>query len=282
MSIGVSALLDDYVNAYPFWYNDVDADIKRDPHTAYEEEQDRKAKAAEDEFAVGSLLKARSPLTHSPMTKPSLRSPLASPRASPLVRGETPRATVHMTKISAAEKTTASQTDETAAEEEEEDEDEPRGFASFLPSLSVSRYASARRQGKVALPPGVYEPSFWIKDEGPVRVEAKVWLANQRTFIKWQHVSILLASLSIGLFNAAGVSNQVARTLGIVYTCLAVFIGIWGWGMYMWRSKLIQQRSGKDFDNVIGPVIVCVGLIVALCLNFGFKVCFDACCNMVC
>ena len=35
---------------------------------------------------------------------------------------------------------------------------------------------------------------------------------------------------------------------------------------------MIEQRSGKDFDNIIGPIVVCVGLVVALCLNFGFKV----------
>ena len=31
--------------------------------------------------------------------------------------------------------------------------------------------------------------------------------------------------------------------------------------------------SGKDFDARVGPVVVCVGLIVALVLNFAFKVC---------
>ena len=39
---------------------------------------------------------------------------------------------------------------------------------------------------------------------------------------------------------------------------------------------MIEQRSGKDFDNMVGPVVVCIGLVVALCLNFGFKVCDDA------
>jgi uncharacterized membrane protein YidH (DUF202 family) len=105
-----------------------------------------------------------------------------------------------------------------------------------------------------------------------VRVEAKVWLANQRTFIKWQHVSVLLASLSLGLYNAAGVDNNVARTLAVVYTLVAAFTLAWGWGIYMWRRRLIEQRSGRDFDNVFGPLVVCVGLAVALVLNFAFKV----------
>lgn len=32
-----------------------------------------------------------------------------------------------------------------------------------------------------------------------------------------------------------------------------------------------MARSGRDFDNAIGPVVVCIALVVALCVNFGFK-----------
>lgn len=46
----------------------------------------------------------------------------------------------------------------------------------------------------------------------------------------------------------------------------------WGWWVYTLRSQMISERSGKDFDNVSGPVVVCLALIVALCLNFGLKV----------
>ena len=143
-----------------------------------------------------------------------------------------------------------------------------------FPSFSTSKYAQAKRSHG-QLPPGVQEPSYWIKDQGPVKVEAKVWLANQRTFIKWQHVSILLGTLGLGLYNAAGENNNVARTLAVVYTVVAIFTGAWGYGIYMWRVNLIQKRSGKDFDAITGPIVVCVGLIVALILNFAFKVRLD-------
>jgi uncharacterized membrane protein YidH (DUF202 family) len=168
------------------------------------------------------------------------------------------------------------------AEEPDEDETGVRNYgttqpastgsrlADLLPSFSTSKYATARRKGQ--LPPGVEEPAFWIKDSGPVKVEAKVWLANQRTFIKWQHVSVLLGSLGLGLYNAAGVDNDIARGLALVYTLVAVFTGAWGYGVYMWRQSLIYGRSGRDFDAITGPVVVCVGLIVALLLNFAFKV----------
>lgn len=43
--------------------------------------------------------------------------------------------------------------------------------------------------------------------------------------------------------------------------------------MYEKRARLIRQRSGKDLDNLFGPIVVCIGLAVALVLNFAFKVC---------
>ena len=150
-----------------------------------------------------------------------------------------------------------------------------RTYGTLLPTLSTSKYAAYRRKagGRTGpLPPGVTKPDHWLKDAGPVKVEAKVWLANQRTFVKWQHVSALLASLSLGLYNAAGVDNRVARGLAVVYTVVACLAAAWGYGVYVWRARMIRGRSGKDFDARLGPVVVCVGLIIALVLNFAFKV----------
>ena len=165
---------------------------------------------------------------------------------------------------------------QTQAQSNAAESSKPSTLQTLFPTFSTSRYARRHRQGGSAwenakLPPGVRDPGVWIKDQGPVKVEAKVWLANQRTFVKWQHISVLLASLSLALYNAAGVGNTVAKSLAVVYTVFALFAGAWGWGIYVWRSRLIRERSGKDFDNKIGPLVVSLGLFVALILNFAFK-----------
>ncbi|KAK7550494.1 VTC domain-containing protein [Phyllosticta citricarpa] len=283
---GVAQLFEDHVNTFPFWLSELETDIRRDPHEAFEEEQERKAKAAEDEFAVGSLFGNRA----SPF-RASVSSPVGSPAGGhSLSKYKSPsgKATVEDTRRASLAAATA-QSPSTRPEVDHDDSDSdagqevtttggegnttsPAGLRALFPSFSYSKYAQRHRAGGAAnLPPGVRDPGLWIKDQGPVRVEAKVWLANQRTFIKWQHVTILLATLSLGLYNAAGEGNQVGRVLAIVYTVVALFAGVWGYAMYMYRSRLIQQRSGKDFDNVLGPIVVCVGLVVALLCNFGFK-----------
>jgi SPX domain protein involved in polyphosphate accumulation len=259
---GVAQLFEDHVNSFPFWLPELDKDIRRDPETAFHEEQERQAKHAEEDMAVGSFLGARSsptarPLVGSPITRFTDLEP--SPRPRQPSQFQTPRPT-------------PSHQDEPALlarQEQEEQSVTQSRLAALFPSFT------GRTRGKrssVVLPPGVQEPGTWIKDAGPVRVETKVWLANQRTFIKWLHVSILLSSLSLGLYNAAGKHNDIARALSIVYTCFAIFAAAWGWYMHEMRARLIRQRSGRDLDNTFGPIVVCVGLAIALVLNFAFKV----------
>jgi SPX domain protein involved in polyphosphate accumulation/uncharacterized membrane protein YidH (DUF202 family) len=290
---GVSMLFEDYVNTFPFWLSEMEADIRRDPHQAFEEEQAKRRKEVEDEVAVGSLIRSTtsmSPMVQGKKSPRGVISPVGSPSTA-AQQSKSPRfASRKTSQLGTSVRSTAAAAPEQDNIAEEPDDDETgehthtatrdygtltsaSGLKSvFTSAFSTSKYAEHKRRGK--LPPGVEEPSFWIKDQGPVKVEAKVWLANQRTFVKWQHVSVLLASLSLGLYNAAGKDNNVARSLAIVYTVVAVFTALWGYGVYMWRSSLIQRRSGKDFDAVAGPVIVCIGLTVALILNFTFKVSF--------
>lgn len=274
---GVAELFEDYVNTFPFWLSQIETDIRRDPQQAFEEEQAKKQREADDEVAVGSFLRSKasqSPRTRG--TRGSISDALISPVGSPSVADTTKKGLT-----ARASRLGSSQIDN-IVEEPDEDEtgiradrsDAPTGFKSMFSTFSTSKYARARRAGRVKLPPGVEEPKYWIKDQGPLKIEGKVWLANQRTFIKWQHVSVLLASLSLGLYNAAGEDNNIARALGLVYTLVAVFTAAWGYGVYMWRTDLIKRRSGKDFDAVIGPLVVCVSLGFALALNFGFKVCY--------
>ncbi|KAJ4350972.1 Phosphate metabolism transcription protein [Ascochyta clinopodiicola] len=282
---GVAKLFEDNVNTFPFWLSEVEDDIRKEPEQAFDDEQERKRKAAEDDFAVGSLFGTAA--------SPSFRRGVASPVGSPAAARSAPKrgSAAQIAPSTAAHSMPVtrlpvsrleSQREERATEEPDSDEEGTTALtspytngksgrlANLFPSFSTSKYAK-KQQRRVQLPPGVSAPGVWIKDQGPLRVEAKVWLANQRTFIKWQHVSVLLASLSLGLYNAAGEGNNIARALAVVYTSIAVFTLAWGYGMYWYRSKLIRERSGKDFDALTGPLVVALGLAVALCLNFGFK-----------
>ncbi|PYI19815.1 SPX domain protein [Aspergillus violaceofuscus CBS 115571] len=273
---GVAQLFEDYVNSFPFWLGEMENDIRKDPETAFHEEQERRAQRAEDDIAVGSFLGNKGSMT----VRPLVGSPVqmftdisSSPRRRQSSQMLPPSQRPSAPEIARVPERPEPPSPQNQVQREDQEPEHPmtlKRLASLFPTFSATR-KNRGPQNSVALPPGVREPGTWIKDSGPVRVETKVWLANQRTFIKWLHISILLSSLSLGLYNAAGKHNDIARALSIVYTAFAIFAAVWGWYMHEKRAKLIRQRSGRDLDNTFGPIVVCIGLAVALVLNFAFK-----------
>ncbi|KAJ5164660.1 uncharacterized protein N7500_006490 [Penicillium coprophilum] len=266
---GVASLFEDYVNSFPFWLGELESDIRRDPETAFHEEQERLARRAEENIAVGSFMGD----ARSPGVRPQVGSPYHqySTTGSPSAVRRTSTVTEPAARHPRPSIPEPQRRDTETAPEPAEEPEPPTRLESICQFLGISpqRWLGT---GSVSLPPGVRHPGVWIKDAGPVRVESKVYLANQRTFIKWLHISILLSSLSLGLYNAAGKHNQVAQALAVVYTFFAIFAAVWGWFIYERRARLIRQRSGKDLDNMFGPIVVCIGLAIALVLNFVFKV----------
>ena len=266
---GVASLFEDYVNSLPFWLSDVETDIRKDPHTAFEEEEQAKAQKAEDELIVGSFIGSGSFRRGS--YKPAMSSPTAKSYMADKLAAESAakaRALSAAGGIKGKGKATAS------ANSEEDVESSPNygTLSSVFPSFSLSRYAQSRRQQNTVLPPGVTKPELLIKNSGPLQVEPKVWLANERTFLKWQHICLLLGALAVSLYTAAG-EDTIAKYMGIGYIVIAIFAGAWGYYMHFTRRNMIVARSGKDFDNVFGPLVVSVALMAALVLNFIFKVC---------
>lgn len=264
---GVASLFEDYVNSLPFWLSDVETDIRKDPHTAFEEEEQAKAQKAEDELIVGSYIGSGS------FRKGSYRPAMSSPVAKSYMADKLAAETAAKSRRMVATGDSKGKGKATTASEDDVEEIQNYGtLPSVFPSFSLSRYAQSRRQQNTVLPPGVSKPGVLIKDSGPLQVEPKVWLANERTFLKWQHICILLGALAVSLYTAAG-EDTIAEYMGIAYIVIAIFAGAWGYYMHFTRRNMIVARSGKDFDNIFGPLIISVALMVALVLNFIFKVC---------
>ncbi|KAF2861222.1 SPX-domain-containing protein [Piedraia hortae CBS 480.64] len=271
---GIACLFEDHVNTLPFWLSQVETDIRRNPREAFEEEQAKKQKEQDDEFAVGSLINSKSL-----SVRKGLEGRSAGAKMSPVAtETRTPKSDVK------AGKKRVSPAAEDEAEPEEHEGDQSTSLlkkGKALPGLfgtSISRYAQRRRDVAAGnggtygtLPPGVTKPTYFLKDVGPVNVEEKVWLANQRTFIKWQHVSVLLAALSVSMLNAAPKDDTLTKVLALVYTLIAIFAGFWGYKVYLWRIKLIRERSGRDFDATFGPLFICAALFVGIVVNFVLR-----------
>ncbi|OTA57281.1 SPX-domain-containing protein [Hypoxylon sp. EC38] len=257
---GVASLFEDYVNQLPLWLSDLETDIRKDPQTAHDEEEQRKAQQAEDAMVVGSFLGGGA-ATKMGSYKPATSSPVGKSYLSERAARDA------MTSVPP---TAVKGNGEQGVEEDSAGQQRSYGtLSSVFPGFSLSKYSRAKRQ-RAQLPEGVTKPEVWLKNAGPLQVEPKVWLANERTFLKWQHICILLGTLAISLYTAAG-ENFLAECMGIAYVVIAIMAGGWGYAMLHKRRDMIVERSGKDFDNMVGPLAVSAALILALILNFVFS-----------
>ncbi|KAK3192418.1 Phosphate metabolism transcription protein [Lecanicillium sp. MT-2017a] len=267
---GVASLFEDYVNNLPFWLADLETDIRKDPQQAFEEEEQRRVRRADEAMAVGSLIGTVPGSYKAGSYKAAQSSPVGKSFLSDRMAAES--STLLSQSLKKRASLTADENGEASGSHTQAN-GESSGYGaltSVFPGLSLSKYAIAKRAQKAQLPEGVVEPKQWIKNAGELKVEPKVWLANERTFLKWQHICILQGALALALYSAAG-ESLAAEVFGIIYIGIAAFAGAWGYYMLQVRRSMIIERSGKDFDNMVGPLVISVAMMIALIANFIFQ-----------
>ncbi|KAI5303013.1 Phosphate metabolism transcription protein, partial [Ascosphaera pollenicola] len=216
---GVAELFEDYVNSFPFWLSTLDTDIRRDPE---EFQDERERKRSEDHFAAGSFIGS---LRDSHRIPGPDHAAFEDSRSHRHPRGSVTLSMADADRLRKTSAASAQQIPQSAAAAAAASSsavdtlplDTAQQYrASIRTYLNRLRPGRRQRDDAIQLPPGVEAPGTWIKDAGPLRVEAKVWLANQRTFLKWQHISVLLATLAVGLYNAAkSRDDEVAAVLAV-------------------------------------------------------------------
>jgi len=117
------------------------------------------------------------------------------------------------------------------------------------------------------VPPHVRVPK---KTPTPVRVESKVWFANERTWVAYINMSVLIGTLSVALFNAS--KDSIARSFAYLYAVISVGILLYAYALYQHRITMIRRRDPGSFDQIAGPVIISALLFFAMLANFIFRV----------
>lgn len=112
----------------------------------------------------------------------------------------------------------------------------------------------------------------WHSDRMTVqKVEPKLFFANERTFISWLHMAVILSSVATGVL-AFGKSDSSAHGYALLLMPLALLFVVYALRTYLVRSRKINTRDTERWDDPYGPVILASILIVALLVQFFFKV----------
>ncbi|CEL55375.1 Vacuolar transporter chaperone 2 OS=Saccharomyces cerevisiae (strain ATCC 204508 / S288c) GN=VTC2 PE=1 SV=1 [Rhizoctonia solani AG-1 IB] len=104
----------------------------------------------------------------------------------------------------------------------------------------------------------------------PIKVETKVWLANERTWVSYLNMGVLLSTLSLALFNAS--SDAISLLFAYIYAAISVAVMVYGYVIYQRRITRIRKRDPGHFDQIVGPVLICVALFFAILSNFIIRV----------
>lgn len=106
----------------------------------------------------------------------------------------------------------------------------------------------------------------------PVRVEPKVFFANERTFLSWIHFSIFLGGIATAL---VGLGNHTARISGYLFGVVSVLFTAYALYLYQWRARRIRQRDPGPYDDRIGPIVIVLVFMVAMLVNMIFAAISD-------
>lgn len=157
------------------------------------------------------------------------------------------------------------------------DEDEDEEEAERVRQALMGRDEEEPRGSGSGPPPNVeYVTSFraptGTKVSIPVRVEPKVYFANERTFLKWLEFSVFLSALAVGLLNFSTPGDKyglvAASFFTIVALCCIAYSGI----LYMWRAlKIRAKESSNVYFDALGPSLLCAALLSATVVNFVLR-----------
>ncbi|KAL0247132.1 hypothetical protein I308_104167 [Cryptococcus tetragattii IND107] len=147
------------------------------------------------------------------------------------------------------------------------------GALKLLPKRDVGIRAKSKRADRIPDDPqrplvtdyhSINDPTMRVrvpkKTPTPVKVEAKVWFANERTFISYLSMGLLLSTIASGLL--FGSRDSPASSAGVL---------IYGWAIFQKRVTMISARDSGNFDLLWGPIFICLALFIAILANFIFR-----------
>jgi len=105
----------------------------------------------------------------------------------------------------------------------------------------------------------------------PVRIEPKVYFANERTLLSWYEAGIVIGAIGAGLLNFG---DDVAIKAGFGFTFVAVAVVMYAMGKFLWRSAMIRKHRAVQYDDRIGPTVLVILLFAAMGMNFGMRFLF--------
>mmetsp|Transcript_11797 Transcript_11797/g.27987 ORF Transcript_11797/g.27987 Transcript_11797/m.27987 type:complete len:212 (-) Transcript_11797:308-943(-) len=107
--------------------------------------------------------------------------------------------------------------------------------------------------------------------KAPIKIEPKVFFSNERTFLAWMHVSIILAGASVAILALADNENVGKQLYGLIMLPVAVAFLSYAMYQYIKRSYMIRYKLPGPYEDTVGPTILSIMLMVSIVAQFAIK-----------
>lgn len=102
-----------------------------------------------------------------------------------------------------------------------------------------------------------------------IKLEPKVFFANERTFISWLQFCALLLTVALNLLNFG---DKISRICGGVFLFISMLLALYALARFQYRAwQLRSPNQTGRFDDLYGPAVLCVLIVAALVINFWLR-----------
>mmetsp|Transcript_11530 Transcript_11530/g.21941 ORF Transcript_11530/g.21941 Transcript_11530/m.21941 type:complete len:233 (-) Transcript_11530:530-1228(-) len=143
------------------------------------------------------------------------------------------------------------------------------GTTSGRPSQKPGLFDRLLGRGRVA-PSGANQEAILKHRQAAIKVEPKVFFANERTFLAWLHTSVLLAGASIAIMAFAN-SNPLSQLYGIILLPVAIAFISYAMIQYARRASMIRRRAPGPYEDIAGPTVLGIALMLSIIAQFSIK-----------
>lgn len=108
-----------------------------------------------------------------------------------------------------------------------------------------------------------------IPAEQRVKVEPKVFFANERTFLHWLHMATTIGTIAAAILafavsrNASG-GIPVMAVLALILLALSMTFILYACYIFTWRMNKISMKKDGPYDDRKGPIVLAATMVVAL------------------
>lgn len=125
-------------------------------------------------------------------------------------------------------------------------------------------------KGKQDLPIG----SLVLERKVPVKLDPKGMFAVERTFLLWMHSALWLLTAAIGILSYSARNydeNPMNMWYAVSILPIAVLFILYSLYMFIKRVRMLRQKVPGPYEDVRGPTVLAVMLMVSIVMQFGLK-----------